>query len=147
MLLPFPSHIWVSGTRVPSFGWFSAWVPARVSYTDQRRRGLALAQVARTGPGHIWRASPAVCSSQLAPRFPGWLGLAKGQFCRLLVCTSQVLSVSKISPDLPTWAHGCLTCHNAPHLWVLKSDYQAQGREPCGQVSWEGSWAPGRDGK
>lgn len=83
MLLPFPSHIWVSGTRVPSFGWFSAWVPARVFCTDQRRRGLALAQVARTGPGHIWRVSSAVCPSQLAPMLTAGMGWAKGHcFCR-----------------------------------------------------------------
>lgn len=130
MLLPFPSHIWVSGTGVPSLGWFSAWVPARVSCTDQRRRGLALAQVARTGPDRIWRVSPAVCPSQLAPRLAEGLGWAKGHcLADPLVCTSQVLPVSKVSPDLPTWAR-LLTYHSALHLWVLNSDYQALTLKP-----------------
>ena len=50
MSLPFSSHIWVLGTRDPSPGRFVAWAPARVPYTDQRRTGLARAQVTRAGP-------------------------------------------------------------------------------------------------
>lgn len=50
MSLPFSSHIWVSGTRAPSPGRFAAWVPARVPRADQRRSGLARAQVTRAGP-------------------------------------------------------------------------------------------------
>ena len=50
MSLPFSSHIWVSGTRAPSPSRFTAWVPARVPRADQRRSGLAQAQVTRAEP-------------------------------------------------------------------------------------------------
>lgn len=50
MSLPFSSHIWMSGTRDPSPGQVAAWAPARVPYADQRRSGLAGAQVTRAGP-------------------------------------------------------------------------------------------------
>lgn len=50
MSLPFSSHIWVLGTRAPSPGQFAAWAPARVPSADQRRSGLAWAQVTRARP-------------------------------------------------------------------------------------------------
>lgn len=50
MSLPFSSHIWVLGTGAPSPSRLEAWVPARVPCADQRRSGLARAQVTRAGP-------------------------------------------------------------------------------------------------
>lgn len=50
MSLPFSSHIWVLGTGAPSPGGLAAWAPARVPCADQRRSGLAGAQVKRAWP-------------------------------------------------------------------------------------------------
>lgn len=50
MSLPFSSHIWVLGTRAPSPSRLAAWAPVRVPCADQKRSGLAQAQVTRAGP-------------------------------------------------------------------------------------------------
>lgn len=144
MLLPFPGHIWVSGTRVPSFGWFSAWVPARVSCTDQRRRGLALAQVARTGPGRIWRVSPAVRPSQLAPRLAEGLGRAKGHCFADCWSALPKFYLFQRSPQMCPPGH---MIADLPQCTPFNSDNQALmlkpwGGSPVGRQAGRGHWAP-----
>lgn len=119
MSLPFSSHIWVLGTRDPS--------PARVPYTDQRRRGLARAQVTRAGPYMEClpcRAAPPGPPSCL-PEGMGWSeGHRSRRRLRARACAPGAAPVRNAAPPPPTpRALGALDSgsHISPLLRVLYS--------------------------